>query len=59
MAREYGILHKKYRSQIRRCAVSGLRFYRDEMVKVAEDRYIHRKFLDTDYDITGPRRRSR
>jgi hypothetical protein len=50
MARQYGVLHKKYRSQLKRCAISGLRFYKDEMVKVSEDTYVHRKFVDDDWD---------
>lgn len=48
MARHYGIVNK-YDSQLHRCAISGLRFYRSEMVKVAEDRYVYHKYLDEDY----------
>lgn len=48
MARRYGI-GNKYDSQLRRCAISGLRFYRSEMVKVAENSYVYHKYLDEDY----------
>lgn len=46
MARRYGIINKKYDSRLRRCAVSGLRYYESEMVRVGEGKYIHPKFLD-------------
>lgn len=60
MARRFGKLNK-YDSQIRRCSRSGLRYYQSEMVKVGEDRYVHRKFADPE-DITRertPRRNNR
>jgi hypothetical protein len=48
MARRYGI-GNKYDSQLRRCAISGLRFYRSEMVKTGEDEYVYHKYVDKDY----------
>lgn len=59
MARRYGIINKKYDSQLRRCARSGLRFYQRDMVKVAEGTYVHRKFVDEDeFDSARRRRRN-
>ena len=53
MARRFGIINKKYDSQIRRCAISGLRFYQSQMVKVSEGKYVHPKFLDEDEHWKG------
>lgn len=47
MARRYG-RQNKYDSQIRRCAISGLRFYQSDMRRVAQDTFVHPRFLDED-----------
>lgn len=57
MARRYGRLNK-YDSRIRRCAISGLRFYESEMVHV-NGKYIHPKYLDEDETWTRPVRKRR
>jgi len=59
MARRYGVLNKKPDSRLRRCAVSGLRFYESEMVNVGENRFIHPKYLDRDYFWKPEGRRGR
>ena len=59
MARRYGLINKKYDSQLRRCAISGLRFYQSEMVRVAEGKYVHPKYLDEDEDLKGKRQKRR
>ena len=46
MARRYGKLNK-YDSRLRRCAISGFRFYESEMVKF-KGLWIHPKYLDED-----------
>lgn len=46
MARRYGRLNN-YDSPLRRCAISGLRYYESEMVRVS-GLWIHPDFLDDD-----------
>jgi hypothetical protein len=55
MARRYGRLNK-YDSQLRRCAISGLRFYESEMVHTNGE-YIHPKYLDEDRNKRRPIRK--
>ena len=53
MARRYGRLNS-YDSRLRRCAISGLRFYESEMIKVKDGRWIHPKYIDEDEGVTRP-----
>lgn len=44
MARNFGRINK-YQSQLRRCAISGLRFYQHEMMR-RNGRWVHPKHAD-------------
>lgn len=47
MARRYGRLNR-YDSRIRRCAISGFRFYESEMIHTDGGMWVHPKYLDED-----------
>lgn len=55
MARRYG-RQNDYDSRIRRCAISGLRYYQSEMVYI-NGKWIHPRFLDEDEGIPRGRKR--
>jgi endonuclease YncB( thermonuclease family) len=59
LARNYGKINK-YQSQLRRCAVSGLRFYEHEMVRQGGN-WVYHKYADLSQkegakrEVRGPR----